>query len=61
MTPRTTRPNDLASSMGFVSSDHPNIPEVQDAIARVLAAAKAAGKYAGMVRPPSVVWQLIPE
>jgi len=41
-------PNDLASSMGFVSSDHPNIPEVQDAIARVLAAAKAAGKYAGM-------------
>lgn len=44
------RPNDLASSMGFVSSDHPDIPKVQDAIARVLAAAKAAGKYAGMVR-----------
>jgi len=41
-------PNDLASSMGFVSSDHPNIPEVQEAIARVLAAAKAADKYAGM-------------
>jgi len=41
-------PNDLASSMGFISSDHPNIPEVQDAIGRVLAAAKAAGKYAGM-------------
>lgn len=40
--------------MGFVSSDHPNIPEVQDAIARVLAATKAAGKYAGMVRSPSV-------
>lgn len=38
--------------MGFVSSDHPNVPEVQEAIARVLAAAKAAGKYAGMVRSP---------
>ena len=36
--------------MGFVSSDQSNLPEVEDAIARVLAAAKAAGKYAGMVR-----------
>ena len=36
--------------MGFVSSDHPDIPQVQDAVVRVLAAAKAAGKYAGMVR-----------
>jgi len=42
-------PNDLASSMGFVSHEHPNIPEVQEAIKRVLAAAKAAGKYAGML------------
>lgn len=47
--------------MGFVSSDHPNIPEVQEAVARVLAAAKAAGKYAGMVRPLSVVQRSIPE
>lgn len=36
--------------MGFVSHEHPNIPEVQEAIKRVLAASKAAGKYAGMVR-----------
>ena len=41
--------------MGFVSSDHPNIPEVQNAIARVLEAAKAAGKYAGVVRSSPVV------
>jgi len=41
-------PNDLASSMGYTSHEHPNIPEVQDAIKRVMAAAKAAGKYAGM-------------
>ncbi|KAF5393931.1 hypothetical protein D9757_000336 [Collybiopsis confluens] len=34
--------------MLFVGLDHLNIPEVQDAIERVLAAAKAAGKYAGM-------------
>lgn len=36
--------------MGFVSSEHPDIPEVQEAIKRVLKAAKDAGKYAGMVR-----------
>jgi len=41
-------PNDLASSMGYTSHEHPNIPEVQEAIKRVLAAARAAGKYAGM-------------
>ncbi|KAK0467870.1 Pyruvate/Phosphoenolpyruvate kinase-like domain-containing protein [Desarmillaria tabescens] len=41
-------PNDLASSMGYPPLEHPNIPEVQEAIKRVLAAAKAAGKYAGM-------------
>lgn len=43
-------PNDLASSMGYPATQHPNIPEVQEAIARVLAACKSAGKYAGMVR-----------
>ncbi|KAF8911891.1 Pyruvate/Phosphoenolpyruvate kinase-like domain-containing protein [Mucidula mucida] len=41
-------PNDLCSSMGYPPLDHANIPEVQEAIKRVLAAAKAAGKYAGM-------------
>ncbi|KIK65647.1 hypothetical protein GYMLUDRAFT_258365 [Collybiopsis luxurians FD-317 M1] len=41
-------PNDLCSSMGYPALEHPTIPEVQDAIKRVLAAAKAAGKYAGM-------------
>ncbi|KAF9036039.1 Phosphoenolpyruvate/pyruvate domain-containing protein [Hymenopellis radicata] len=41
-------PNDLCSSMGYPALDHANIPEVQEAIKRVLAAAKAAGKYAGM-------------
>ncbi|KAJ5642851.1 HpcH/HpaI aldolase/citrate lyase family protein [Penicillium longicatenatum] len=40
-------PNDLASSMGYVAFDHPKIPKVQEAIQRVLVAAKAAGKYAG--------------
>lgn len=34
--------------MGFPPLEHPNIPEVQEAIKRVLAACKAAGKYAGM-------------
>jgi len=34
--------------MGYPPLDHLNIPEVQEAIRRVLAAAKAAGKYAGM-------------
>lgn len=34
--------------MGFPPGDHPQIPEVQAAIQRVLDAAKAAGKYAGM-------------
>jgi 2-keto-3-deoxy-L-rhamnonate aldolase RhmA len=34
--------------MGYPPGDHPKIPEVQEAIKRVRAAAKAAGKYAGM-------------
>lgn len=41
-------PNDLCSSMGFPALEHPNIPEVQSAIERVLKAAHNAGKYAGM-------------
>ncbi|KAF9569438.1 Phosphoenolpyruvate/pyruvate domain-containing protein [Agrocybe pediades] len=41
-------PNDLASSMGYPALEHESIPEVQDAVERVLAAAHAAGKYAGM-------------
>jgi len=41
-------PNDLACSMGYTPHEHQNIPEVQEAIQRVLAASKAAGKYAGM-------------
>ncbi|KAI5833144.1 Phosphoenolpyruvate/pyruvate domain-containing protein [Schizophyllum commune Tattone D] len=41
-------PNDLCSSMGYPALKHANIPEVQDAIKRILAAAKTAGKYAGM-------------
>jgi 2-keto-3-deoxy-L-rhamnonate aldolase RhmA len=40
-------PNDLASSMGHVAFEHPHIAEVQDAIARVLRAAKMHNKYAG--------------
>jgi 4-hydroxy-2-oxoheptanedioate aldolase len=42
------RPNDLCASMGYNAMDHANIPEVQEAIQRILNAAKAAGKYAGM-------------
>lgn len=42
-------PNDLASSLGYVAGDHPDIPEVQEAIARVLKACQSAGKYSGMV------------
>lgn len=41
-------PNDLANSMGFECTKHESIPEVQDAIARVLKAAHDNGKYAGM-------------
>lgn len=41
-------PNDLCSSMGYPPPEHPNIPEVQDAIERIRKAAHAAGKYAGM-------------
>jgi 4-hydroxy-2-oxoheptanedioate aldolase len=33
--------------MGYPALEHSNIPEVQEAIKRILAAAKAAGKYAG--------------
>lgn len=40
-------PNDLAASMGHHAPDHANIPEVQEATARVLKAAKEAGKFAG--------------
>ena len=40
-------PNDLASSMGHVAFEYPHIVEVQDAIARVLRAAKMHNKYAG--------------
>ncbi|KAJ3922686.1 Pyruvate/Phosphoenolpyruvate kinase-like domain-containing protein, partial [Lentinula edodes] len=41
-------PNDLCSSMGYPALEHASIPEVQDAVQRILSAAKAAGKYAGM-------------
>lgn len=41
-------PNDLCNSMGFPAVEHPNVPEVQAAIQRVLEAAHAAGKTAGM-------------
>ncbi|KAJ4472131.1 Pyruvate/Phosphoenolpyruvate kinase-like domain-containing protein [Lentinula aciculospora] len=41
-------PNDLCSSMGYPALEHLHNPEVQNAIQRVLSAAKAAGKYAGM-------------
>ncbi|KAI9735004.1 MAG: hypothetical protein M1834_002087 [Cirrosporium novae-zelandiae] len=40
-------PNDLAASMGYFPFDHPKIPEVQEAAARVLEVAKKAGKWAG--------------
>lgn len=40
-------PNDLAASMGYVGFDHASIPEVQEAIDRVLQFTLAAGKYAG--------------
>lgn len=40
-------PNDLAASMGYWGPDHAKIPEVQEATARVLKAAKDNGKYAG--------------
>jgi 4-hydroxy-2-oxoheptanedioate aldolase len=33
--------------MGYFAFDHPKIPEVQAASARVLEAAKAKGKFAG--------------
>ncbi|WVQ78501.1 hypothetical protein IAT38_000587 [Cryptococcus sp. DSM 104549] len=50
-------PNDLCSSMGLPPLNHPNEPEVQAAIARVLKAAHDAGKYAGMfcVTPEQVL------
>ena len=40
-------PNDLAASMGYFAFDHAKIEEVQQATARVLKAAKGAGKFAG--------------
>lgn len=40
-------PNDLAQSMGYVPFEHAKTPEVQQATAKVLSVAKAAGKYAG--------------
>jgi len=41
-------PNDLASSMGYPALEHEAIPEVQEAVKRILTAAHDAGKYAGM-------------
>ncbi|KAF8914152.1 Phosphoenolpyruvate/pyruvate domain-containing protein [Gymnopilus junonius] len=41
-------PNDLSSSLGYPPLEHEAIPEVQEAIKRVLTAAHEAGKYAGM-------------
>lgn len=40
-------PNDLAASMGHVAFDHASIPEVQEAISRILQAGIDAGKYVG--------------
>lgn len=40
-------PNDLCSSLGYFAFDHPKVPEVQEASLKVLAAAKAKGKFAG--------------
>lgn len=40
-------PNDLAASMGHVAFDHASIPDVQEAITRVLKAGIDAGKYVG--------------
>lgn len=40
-------PNDLAASMGFLGQDHTQSSEVQEATAKVLQAAKNAGKFAG--------------
>lgn len=40
-------PNDLAASMGHVAFDHASIPEVQEAISRILQAGINAGKYVG--------------
>lgn len=40
-------PNDLAASMGHFPFDHPKIEEVQQATAKILKAAKDAGKFAG--------------
>jgi 2-keto-3-deoxy-L-rhamnonate aldolase RhmA len=45
-------PNDLSSQMGYVAGDHAQIPEVQEACARILKAAKDAGIYAGIVSDP---------
>ncbi|KDE06244.1 hypothetical protein MVLG_03403 [Microbotryum lychnidis-dioicae p1A1 Lamole] len=41
-------PNDLASQLGYIATDHESIPEVQQAIERVLKACKKANKYCGM-------------
>jgi 4-hydroxy-2-oxoheptanedioate aldolase len=40
-------PNDLAASMGHFAFDHAKVDEVQKVTAKVLKAAKDAGKYAG--------------
>ena len=42
-------PSDLAASYGHLGN--PNHPEVQEAIAQVLAAAQAAGKPTGILPP----------
>ncbi|KAH6685484.1 Pyruvate/Phosphoenolpyruvate kinase-like domain-containing protein [Plectosphaerella plurivora] len=40
-------PNDLASSIGYVTFNHASTPEVQTAITRVLRAGLNTGKYVG--------------
>ncbi|KAE9400872.1 hypothetical protein BT96DRAFT_919170, partial [Gymnopus androsaceus JB14] len=39
----------FGQGIGYPPSENTNIPEVQEAIKRVLEAPKAAGKYAGML------------
>ncbi|POS68917.1 hypothetical protein DHEL01_v212690 [Diaporthe helianthi] len=40
-------PNDLAASMGHVAFDHASIPDVQEAVSRVLKVGLDAGKFVG--------------
>ena len=48
-------PNDLSLNLGHSASSDPTQPEVRDAIAKCLAAAKAAGKHAGIFCPSGAV------